>query len=99
MKTITGICTLLLALSSGGALAGHCDNELAEAEWALDNATDLEPNVVEAAEALISDALDACDGEEEQLLIEGFGSPLSDPTYVSIGQSMLINARDLANGL
>jgi hypothetical protein len=98
MKKFLVSCTTAALLIAGNASAGHCDTELTEAEWAIDNATQVESNALEAAEALVDHALEVCAFEEEQQLAEGFDLPIADPEYVSMGQSMLINAKDLAAG-
>jgi hypothetical protein len=98
MKKILVTCIAAALLSAGNALAGHCGHELAEAEWAIENATTVESNALDAAEALVDHALEVCTFEEEQLLIDGYDSPLADPEYISMGQSMLINAAQLAGG-
>lgn len=88
------VVAMLLANS---ALAGHCDAEAAEAQNAVNYAAYIEPNVLDAATALFDDALEACRLEEQQLAIAEFGSPMLEPDYVSVGQSMLINITALVS--
>ncbi|MFZ3205895.1 MAG: hypothetical protein WA161_18760 [Pseudomonas sp.] len=84
-------------LLSGPALANHCDVDAAEAQNAVNYATYIEPNVLAAATVLFDDALEACQLEEEQLASAEPGSPMLEPDYVSVGQSMLINVTALVS--
>lgn len=88
------VVALLLA---GPALANHCDADAAEAQHAVNYAAYIEPNVLDVATALFDDALEACRLEEEQLVIAEFDSPMLEPDYVSVGQSMLINVTALVS--
>ncbi len=88
------VVALLLA---GPALANHCDANYADAQAAIDNAYSLEPNVEDAVAALLPAAIEACRLEEEQLASAEFGSPMLEPDYVSVGQSMLINVTALVS--
>lgn len=99
MNTYLVSCATAILLFTGNAAAGHCDFELSEAELAIGNANaTVESNALEAAESLVEYALEICDAEAEQFLIEGLDSPLNDPENISMGQAMLIDARDLASG-
>jgi hypothetical protein len=88
------VAAMLLA---SPALADHCAANAAEAQNAVNYATYIEPNVLDAATALFDDALEACRLEEEQLATAEFGSPMLEPDYVSVGQSMLINVTALVS--
>lgn len=87
-----------LALLTGTALADHCAFDMAEAQSALSFADQAPVNAADAATALITSAAEACRQEEEQLASASFDSPMLAPDYVSVGQSMLINARALLSG-
>jgi hypothetical protein len=95
--SITAWTTLALLLA-GPALANHCDADFADAQMAVDRASNVETNAVDAAAALIPAALEACRQEELQLASAEFDSPMREPGYVSVGQSMLINATELLGG-
>ncbi|WP_172143622.1 MULTISPECIES: hypothetical protein [Pseudomonas] len=84
-------------LLAGPALANHCDANLADAHASIDRAYSLEPNVEDAVAALLPAAIEACRLEEEQLATAEFGSPMLEPDYVSVGQSMLINVTALVS--
>ena len=84
-------------LLAGPALADHCAADAAEAQNAVNYAAYIEPNVLNAVTALFDDALEACRLEEEQLATAEFGSPMLEPGYVSVGQSMLINVTALVS--
>lgn len=99
MKSTIAVCATLAMLMAGGAQANHCDADLADAELALSTATvAVETNALDAADALIEHAITACEYEEDQLASAEPDSPMADPDYVTVGQSMLINATQLASG-
>lgn len=85
-------------LLAGPALADHCATNFAEAQAAIDRAYSVAPNVQDAVAALLPAALEACHQEEEQLASAEFGSPMLEPDYLSVGQSMLINITALVGG-
>lgn len=87
------VVALLLA---GPALANHCDADFSAAQTSIDRADSLAPNVEDAVAALLPAAIEACRQEEEQLANAEFGSPMLEPGYVSVGQSMLIDIAALA---
>ena len=87
--------TTLALLLAGPALANHCDATFADAQSAVDHASNVESNAVDAAAALLPAALEACRQEELQLASVEFDSPMREPGYVSVGQSMLINVTEL----
>lgn len=97
MRNTLVVCTTAAMLFAGPALAGHCDANIADVQWALDGTTTVELNVLEAAEALLAHSLVVCSFEEDQLATAEVDSPEADPDYVSLGQSMLINAEELLN--
>jgi hypothetical protein len=84
---------LLFAVSAllitAPALANHCDANLAAVNDAAAS-TSVGANVIQATAALVGHAMDACDREQTDV-------PL-DPTYVTVGQAMLINAAELLHG-
>jgi hypothetical protein len=99
MKSTIAVCATLALLLAGGAQANHCDADLADAELALSTATvAVEANALDAADALIEQSITTCEYEEEQLANAEPDSPMADPDYVTVGQSMLINATQLASG-
>jgi hypothetical protein len=99
MKSTIAVCATVAMLMAGGAQANHCDADLANAELALSTATEtIEPNALDAADALIEQSISVCEYEEEQLATAEPDSPMADPDYVTVGQSMLINAAQLAGG-
>ena len=85
-------------LLAGPALADHCYVNLDDAQAAIDNAYSLEPNVEDAVAPLLPAALEACRLEEQELANPEAGSPMLEPDYVSVGQSMLINVTALVGG-
>ena len=89
--------SVVAMLLASPAMADHCDADAVEAQNAVNYAAYIEPNVLDAATALFDDALEACRLEEEQLAIAEFGSPMLEPDYVSVGQSMLINVTTLVS--
>jgi hypothetical protein len=91
-------CTTLAMLLAGPALANHCSADFANVQSAANQATSLQPNVVSAVEALVPVALEACRNEALAMASAEPGSPMLEPNYVSVGQSMLINAADLLSG-
>ncbi|MCP8688463.1 hypothetical protein [Marinobacterium sedimentorum] len=99
MKSTIAVCAALAMLMAGGAQANHCDADLADAELALGAATiAVEANALDAADALIEQSISVCEYEEDQLATAEPDSPMVDPDYVTVGQSMLINATQLASG-
>jgi hypothetical protein len=99
MKSTIAVCATLALLLAGGAQANHCDADLADAELAIGTAAvTIEPNAIDAADALVDLAITACEAEEDQLANAEPDSPMADPDYVTVGQSMLINATQLASG-
>ncbi len=99
MKSTIAVCATLALLMAGGARASHCDADLADAELALSTAAfTIEPNALDAADALVDQAITTCEYEEDQLATAEPDSPMADPDYVTVGQSMLINATQLASG-
>ncbi len=88
-------CTCTALLLTAPTSANHCDSDMIEVQWLLDGSGNIEPNRVEAAEHLLVRADDACRQENEQILNAELDSPLLDPEYVTVGQSMLINAGEL----
>ncbi|ANG64683.1 hypothetical protein A8C75_20850 [Marinobacterium aestuarii] len=99
MKSTIAVCATLALLLAGSAQANHCDADLADAEQAIGTAAvTLEPNALDAADALVDHAITACEAEEDQLATAEPDSPMADPDYVTVGQSMLINATQLASG-
>lgn len=86
-------CTALLLASP--ASANHCDSEMMEVQWQLDGSGHRDPNRVDAAEQLLVRAAQACLQENEQIMSAEPDSPLLEPGYVTVGQSMLINAKEL----
>jgi hypothetical protein len=89
---------VIATLLAGPALANHCDADAAAAQNAVNYSAYIEPNVLETATALFYDALEACQVEEEEMANAEFGSPMLEPDYVSVGQSMLINVTQLVSG-
>lgn len=87
-----------LVLLSGPAIAGHCDSNMIEAQTAFNQAYHVEQNVLDAASALLDSAVAACSQEEALLATVELGSPMLEPDYVSVGQSMLINVAELVSG-
>ncbi|WP_154067094.1 hypothetical protein [Pseudomonas sp. CC6-YY-74] len=85
-------------LLTGPALANHCAADLTNVQNAANQATSAQPNVLGAVEALVPAALEACRNEELAMASAELGSLMLEPDYVSVGQSMLINAADLLNG-
>ncbi|KFX71531.1 hypothetical protein TMS3_0106285 [Pseudomonas taeanensis MS-3] len=83
---------------TGYAQADHCATNLASVQNAANQAPSVQPNVLSAVEALVPAALEACGKEELAMTGAESGSPMLAPDYVSVGQSMLINAADLLNG-
>ncbi|MDH3242183.1 MAG: hypothetical protein OEO83_16125 [Alphaproteobacteria bacterium] len=98
MKSVIFLCGAAALLFAGPALANHCDDDIADVEWALGGPTTAGPNQVEAAEALLDDGAVACRHEEDELASADPDSPLLDPDFVTLGRSMLINAKDLLDG-
>jgi hypothetical protein len=92
------LCAIAVLLTAGPALADHCAAHLASVQGAANRATSVQPNVLSAVEALVPAALEACGKEELTMTSAESGSPMLEPNYVSVGQSMLINAADLLNG-
>lgn len=88
-------CTTLTLLLASPALANHCDADVANAQTVADLASNVESNALDAAAALLPAALEACRQEEIQLASAEFDSPMREPGYVSVGQSMLINITQL----
>jgi hypothetical protein len=88
-------CASTALLLASPASANHCDNDMIEVQWLLDGSGNLEPNRVDAAEQLLVRAAQACLQENEQIMSAEPDSPLLEPGYVTLGQSMLINAREL----
>lgn len=84
-----------LVMLSGPALAGHCDSDMIAAQAAFNQAYQIETNVLDAAAALLDSAVVACQQEETMLASVEFDSPMLEPNYVSVGQSMLINVTEL----
>ena len=94
MKTLFVVCAATAMLVATPAFAGHCDAELDALDQALATAWDVEQNAFDAAEAVREDALKSCD-LEAAIAAEDPESPLNDPTYISLGQSMLIAAQNV----
>ncbi|WP_324731888.1 hypothetical protein [Pseudomonas paeninsulae] len=90
--------TTLAMLLAGPALANHCGPQLAEAQSALNSRDSVEVNVLDAVSALLPTASQACQQEEAQLASAEPGSPMLEPGYISVGQSMLINVSALLSG-
>ncbi|HUE93317.1 hypothetical protein [Pseudomonas sp.] len=88
----------VLVLLSGPAMAGHCDTEIIEAQAALNQAYQIGANVHDAVSALLDSAAAACSQEEMYLATAEIDSPMQEPDYVSVGQSMLINVTQLISG-
>ncbi len=91
------IWTTVAMLLAGPALADHCAPNIADAQTAIGSVTNIAPNVLGAATALLPSALAACRQEEAQLAAADVDSPMLAPGYVSVGQSMLINVTALLN--
>ncbi|WP_439860793.1 hypothetical protein [Pseudomonas sp. MBLB4136] len=85
-------------LAAAPALASHCDADFANARAAIDRTYYLEPNVEAAVVALLPAAVEACRQEAARFANAELGSPILDPDYVSVGQSMLINVTELISG-
>ncbi|SDG55163.1 hypothetical protein SAMN05216603_102264 [Pseudomonas benzenivorans] len=92
------LCTAVALLLSGPALAGHCDADMIEAQTALNQAYQVEPQVLDAASALLDSATAVCAQEEQLLANAEFDSPMLEPDYVSLGQAILINVTALVGG-
>ncbi len=60
MKYWIGACAAMLMLSAAPAWAGECEIEIAKVEEAIRNATDIEPNVLEIAVGLLTNAILEC---------------------------------------
>ena len=97
MRNTIVVCATAAMLMAGPALADHCDANIADVEWALGGAMTVEVNVLEAAEALLEHSRTVCLFEEDLIATADVDSPMSDPDYVSLGRSMLINAEELLN--
>lgn len=97
-KYLIPVWTTLALLLAGPALANHCDPQYAAVQTTVENTTDIEPNTLEAATALLSAGLAACRQEEEQMATAIPDSPLLAADHVSVGQSMLINVSQLLSG-
>lgn len=95
-KLSSYVWAVMVMLLTGPALANHCDANFDDAQAAIDNAYGLEPNVEDAIASLLPAAIEACRLEEETLATTEPGSPMLEPDYVSVGQSMLINVTALA---
>ena len=93
---LAGAAAALLLASP--AQANHCDADIADVELLLAAPVTDEPNALEAAEALLDYAIADCDREEQELAEAAPDSPLLDPDHVTVGRSMLFNARDLTQG-
>lgn len=99
MKSTIAVFAAVAMLMAGSAQANHCDADLGDAELTLSAATvTIEPNALEAADALIEQSISVCEYEEDLLANAEPDSPMADPDYVTVGQSMLINAKELASG-
>lgn len=96
-KLSSNAWAVMAMLLAGPALANHCDANFDEAQAAIDSAYSLEPNVEDAVVALLPAAIEACRLEEQALVTAEPGSPMLEPDYVSVGQSMLINVTELVS--
>jgi hypothetical protein len=83
------------ALFSSQALAGHCDADLANVQQRLSQPTRASANALEAAAALVEAAIPTCQYEAAELAVAPPDSPLLQPGYVTVGQSMLVNSLEL----
>ncbi|MBS7690432.1 hypothetical protein I0E51_19620 [Pseudomonas lalucatii] len=83
---------------AGHAHANHCAENLAGVQSAANQAIAVQANVLSAVESLVPAALEACSKEELAMASAESGSPMLAPDYVSVGQSMLINAAALLGG-
>jgi hypothetical protein len=97
MKYIISLCTGAAILMVTCAQANHCDGFQAEAQAGIYDATLAEPQVLEAAQVLLDQGVEVC-AFEEQMMLEALAPVPSDPEFISMGQSMLINAGQLASG-
>lgn len=95
MKNLLVAFAATAMLIAGSARADHCDADVADVQLALSAASGVEDNAFDAAEALLEHAQVVCSFEEEQLATAEADSPMTDPDYISVGQSMLINAVEL----
>ena len=95
-KTIwTFAAVLFLAAGVAGAQE-HCADDLSAAEDALATSVEASDNALDAAEALIDAAIAACEAEEAAMDAAEYDDPILDADHVTVGQSMLINAAELA---
>ncbi|MEO4047509.1 hypothetical protein AAFN46_10515 [Pseudomonas sp. CAU 1711] len=89
------LCASLTLLCVTPAQANHCAYHLANVQTALSFAESLDSNRLTAAGALLEEASKACQQEETQMTYASLDSPMLAPDYVSVGQSMLIDVKNL----
>ena len=84
MKAWIVACAAVLMLYAAPVWAGQCDVEIAEVEEAIRNATDIEPEVLDAASQLLVYAILECRDDDPSAETETPGL-----AYVAAARSLL----------
>lgn len=92
------LCSAAAVLLASPAWANHCDADAADVQWLLDGPATAEKNAIDAARGLLAHAQMTCVREEELFATAAPESPIFEADHVTLGQSMLINAKQLIEG-
>jgi hypothetical protein len=87
-------CAAALLLG-GPALADHCTADLSKVQQRLAQPTSASANALEAAAALVQSAITTCQYEAAEIAVAPPDSPILQPGYITVGQSMLVNSLQL----